>query len=60
VSKLSILLETMLPNRDWMRRANDPANARFRARYWALRMGLAALLFLIFLFYNIQQHQGLK
>jgi hypothetical protein len=55
----SMLLDTLRPNRGWRQRLKA-ASPEDRVKYWALRVGLAVLVVIIILLFNIQQHQALR
>jgi hypothetical protein len=60
MSKVSILLDALLPNRAWIRRVHDPSHAAGRVTYWAIRAGLGVLVLLLIYFFNVSQHQALQ
>jgi hypothetical protein len=59
MSKLSMLLDTMLPNRAWNQRVRA-AGFETRLKYWALRLSLAILVIALMYFFGIHQHQELR
>jgi hypothetical protein len=59
MSKLSMLRDTMLPNRAWNQRVRA-ADFETGLKYWALRLGLAVLVIAIMYFFGIHQHQELR
>jgi hypothetical protein len=54
-----ILLNLFLPNRAFRREASG-LDKHSRRTYWALRIALAILAFLVILYFGIQQHPQLR